>query len=146
MGFLSSLRISASGLTAQRLRMDVISNNMANMETTRTANGGPYLREQVVFSSRNAGAAGQLPSTSSTQSAPAEGVRVAAIVEDQNAVRRVYDPSHPDADVTGYVSYPDINVVTEMTDMISASRAYQANITALNVAKSMAQKALEIFR
>ncbi|MCL5256742.1 MAG: flagellar basal body rod protein FlgC [Chloroflexi bacterium] len=146
MGYLSSLQISASGLTAQRLRMDVISNNLANMETTRTARGGPYLREQVVFSSRaSTGARGILANSLQGPSQQA-GVRAISIVEDQNAVRRVYDPTHPDAGPDGYVTYPDINVVTEMTDMISASRAYEANITALNVAKDMAVKTLDLFR
>lgn len=146
MGYLSSLRISASGLTAQRLRMDVIANNLANMETTRTARGGPYLREQVVFSSRASAGARGILANSLHEPATQDGVRAVSIIEDRDAVRRVYDPTHPDADQDGYVTYPDVNIVTEMTDMISASRAYEANITALNIAKNMAMKALDIFR
>lgn len=142
MGFLSALRISASGLTAQRLRMDVIANNIANIDTTRTPAGGPYLRQRPVFMARGT----QSPVTLGNRPEAVMGVRVAAIVQDPNAVKRVYQPGHPDADNQGYVEFPDINLVTEMTDMLSATRAYEANITVLNAAKSMAMKALELIR
>ncbi len=143
MSFLTALRASASGLTAQRLRMDVISNNLANVNTTRTPQGGPYHRQQVVFSSLLADRVGAARSAALDD---ATGVRVAAVVEDPNAVRIVHNPSHPDADAQGNVQYPDIDVVAEMVDMLSANRAYEANVTALNAAKSMALKALDIGR
>lgn len=145
MGVLDNLRISGSALTAQRLRMDVISNNIANAESTRSADGEPYKRQEVVFT----------PITPSPQSRPRgplsqvaaqEGVRVAAIVRDDAPPRMVFDPAHPDADAEGYVAYPDIDIITEMADMLSATRAYEANISAINAAKSMATKALEIGR
>jgi len=137
MGVFGSLSISASGLTAERLRMDVISQNLANANTTRTESGGPYRRQVPVFvphrieNGRGRGLAGY-------------GVRVAGIVAQPGPGRMVYDPEHPDADERGYVEYPNVNVVTEMVDMISASRAYEANVTALNAVKAMANKALEI--
>jgi flagellar basal-body rod protein FlgC len=138
----SAFRITASALTAQRLRMDVIANNVANAETTRTAEGGPYRRQQVVF------AAGQaVPQPASVSAAPTgQGVRVAAILADDTPGNRVYDPSHPDADKDGFVTYPNVNIVTEMTDMLSATRSYEANVTVFNTLKSMALKALDIGR
>jgi flagellar basal-body rod protein FlgC len=145
MGILTSLEISGSGLTAQRLRMDVIANNIANTETTRTADGQPYKRQQVVFAPIMSAMSSPL-AASGSNSAPEEGVQVAAVVADERPPRMVYDPSHPDANADGYVAYPDIDLVTEMTDMMSATRAYEANVTALNAAKSMAMKALEIGR
>jgi len=137
MSLFHSLDISASGLTAQRLRMDTIANNLANVNTTRTERGGPYRRQMPVFEAREsfAGTFRRLA-----------GVRVARIEEDTDPPRLVYDPGHPDADADGYVRMPNVNVVTEMVDMISASRAYEANIAALNAAKAMAIKALEIGR
>ncbi len=142
MGFLSALRISASGLTAQRLRMDVIANNIANVDTTRTLEGGPYLRQRPIFRAKGP----QSPVLLGSQPEAVMGVQVAAIVQDPNAVKRVYQPDHPDADAQGYVQLPDINLVTEMTDMLSATRAYEANVTVMNAAKSMAMKALELIR
>ena len=149
MGFLSSLRISASALTAQRLRMDVIAANVANVETTRSAKGGPYRRQRVVFvplaqehftpQARSVAGPGlSIPSIG--------GVRVAAIDEDPSPPKVVHDPSHPDADEEGNVAYPNVETITEMTDMLSATRAYEANVTVLNAAKSMAMKALDIGR
>ncbi len=132
-----SFDISASGLTAQRLRMDTIANNLANVNTTRTERGGPYRRQMPVFQARDSFA---------QTVAGLGGVRVIQIAEDTDPPRLVYDPAHPDADVNGYVHMPNVNVVTEMVDMISASRAYEANIAAMNAAKSMAMKALEIGR
>lgn len=137
MSLFGSFDISASGLSAQRLRMDTIANNLANVQTTRTPHGGPYRRQMPVFSAREAfGPHGNRGG----------GVRVLGIVEDDDPPRLVYDPGHPDADDEGYVHMPNVNVVTEMVDMISASRAYEANIAALNAAKGMAMKALEIGR
>lgn len=157
MGLLGVLKIAGSALTAQRLRMDVTAGNIANAEATSTPEGGPYRREQVVFTPirLQTGAAGARPggAFASVLAAPpgqaetvGAGVQVRSIVQDDSPPRLVYDPRHPDADEDGYVAYPDINLVTEMTDMLSASRAYEANVTVVNVAKSMAQRALEIGR
>ncbi len=146
MSIFSSLRISGSGLTAQRLRMDSIANNIANAETTRSIDGQPYKRQEVVFQPIVSPTALPVSDTGAARRPPEEGVQVAAIVQDETPPRMVYDPSHPDADANGYVAYPDIDVITEMTDMISATRAYEANVTAINAAKSMATKALEIAR
>lgn len=144
MGFFRSLDISASGLTAQRLRMDVISENLANISTTRTANGGPYRRRYTVFEQ-----AGSPSFSSALQNAmdsgySGAGVRVSAIQEDQSEFKLVYDPTNPDAGADGYVRMPNVNVETELVDMIGANRAYEANVTAMNALKSMAVKALEI--
>ncbi|HEY3109801.1 MAG TPA: flagellar basal body rod protein FlgC [Chloroflexota bacterium] len=152
MSFFSALRTSASGLTAQRLRMDLISNNIANAETTRTDAGGAYRRQMALFSPKSdrnvpffkllrgdaqpGGAAGS----------SVEGVQTLRIVEDQAPMRMVYDPAHPDANADGYVEYPNVNPITEMTDMLSATRSYEANVTVLNAAKAMAQRALDIGR
>ncbi|HZR99617.1 MAG TPA: flagellar basal body rod protein FlgC [Chloroflexota bacterium] len=144
---LSVLRIAGSGLTAQRLRMDVTASNIANAEATRTADGGPYRRESVVFTPRQATGGFRLLSTNAFgRAATTQGVQVAAIVQDPTPPREVLDPLHPDADAEGYVAYPNVDLVTEMTDMLSASRAYEANVTMINVAKNMAQRALDIGR
>jgi flagellar basal-body rod protein FlgC len=139
------MRISASGLTAQRLRMDVVSSNVANMETTRTPEGGPYKRQRVEFAPILAEQLGG-PSGDPLAASTGQGIRVTSIQRDEEAVRSVYDPSHPQANAEGYVDYPDIDIVTEMTDMLSASRSYEANITVLNASKAMALKALDISR
>lgn len=145
MGIFSSLDISASGLTAQRLRMDTISQNIANVNTTRTENGTPYRRREVIFEERT-----DPESFSSALSSAANklnggnGVRVSNIIEDPTDFKKVYDPGHPDADADGYVSMPNVDVVTEMVNMISATRSYEANVTSINATKSMALKALEI--
>ncbi|HEY8491782.1 MAG TPA: flagellar basal body rod protein FlgC [Dehalococcoidia bacterium] len=147
MGLLGSIKASASGLSAERLRMDTIANNVANMHTTRTPEGGPYRRQMVTFAPRTDGFAFlNLFRRSGRQEVATEGVRVNSIVEDTSPPIRSYQPDHPDADAEGYVLMPNINVVTEMTDMISANRAYEANVTVLNAAKNMAMKALEIAR
>lgn len=145
MGFFSALQSSASALTAQRLRMDTISENIANAYTTRTEEETPYQRKTVVFEARN----GNIPFSNYLSEASQRiinngGVRVAAIVEDQTPFKSVYDPGHPDADENGIVQMPNVDVVTEMVNMISATRAYEANVTAINTTKSMATKALEI--
>lgn len=140
---LKSFAISASGMTAERLRMDTIANNLANAETTRTPEGGPYRRQVPVFSSR-------LAASMTRRSAEGEfrgmGVRVVRIESSDAPPRLVYDPHHPDADENGYVAMPDVNVPREMVDLISASRAYEANVTAFNTAKNMAMRALDIGR
>ncbi len=137
-----SFQISGSALTAEKLRVDTVSSNLANMETTRTLEGGPYRRKTVVFAERLALARrGDMP--------PAfrrNGVHVAAVVEDPNPPRLAYDPEHPDAGEDGYVAYPNIDLAKEMTDLITASRSYEANTTAVNTAKSLYLKALEIGR
>jgi flagellar basal-body rod protein FlgC len=147
MGVLSVLRIAGSALTAQRLRMDVTAGNIANAEATSTPQGGPYRREQVVFAPMKASALvdSARPSPSG-HTAQAGGVQVPAIVQDPSPPKLVYDPDHPDAGPDGYVEFPNVDLVTEMTDMLSASRAYEASVTVINVAKSMAQRALDIGR
>jgi flagellar basal-body rod protein FlgC len=151
MGIFSAMNISSTGLTAQRLRMDVISNNIANANTTRTTDGGPFRRRRVLLRPRN----DQLEFR--TRFLPqalwrgmGEGVRVIKIEEDRAPLRLVYDPTHPDAlktgDKQGYVEYPNVNVVTEMVDMISASRAYEANVAVVQNASQMFMRGLEIGR
>ena len=149
MAFLESLNISASALTATRLRMDTVAENLANINTTRTENGEPYRRRYVVFQQRT-----QQPTRGfsmiynrtmqDTYRAAGAGVRVVAIGEDQREFTLDYNPTHPDADENGYVRMPNVEVVQEMTDMMAAYRAYEANITALNTFKDMALKTLEI--
>ena len=152
MSIFSSMRTSASGLTSQRLRMDVISNNIANAETTRTAEGGAFRRQEVVFAPKSVGqpsffellrSGGKAAEQPGLQT---EGIQTVGIVEDKAPTRKVYDPSHPDAGPDGYVEYPNVNIVTEMTDMLSATRSYEANVTVFNAVKAMAQRALEIGR
>ncbi|RIX51830.1 flagellar basal body rod protein FlgC [Paenibacillus nanensis] len=139
--------ISASALTAQRLRMDVISSNIANAETTRGSfvNGKfePYKRKLVVLEP-TAQSFSSMLSKQMENGGAAKGVRVAKIQEDQSPSKLVYNPTHPDADENGYVNMPNVDVAKEMVDMISASRSYEANVTALNATKSMFVKALEI--
>ncbi len=141
MGIFTSLNISASALQAQRTRLDTISSNMANAETTRTPEGGPYKRKMVVFESQQMSFAEHLSSRSNKA---INGVRVSRIAVDQREPKLVYDPQHPDADDRGYVAMPDIDILKETTDMMMATRAYEANITTIKSAKRMALKALEI--
>jgi len=146
-GIFAPFSITASALTAEKLRMDVISNNIANANTTRTVEGGPYIRQRVVFAPRLDAAPAFAPLLATmTPDGMAAGVRVTSIQKDPSASRMVYDPGHPDANAEGFVAYPNVNVVNEMVDMISASRAYEANVTVFNSTKSMALKALEIGR
>ncbi len=145
MGYFGALDIGASALTAQRLRMDTISQNIANATTTRTEDGTPYRRRLVVFEETSQGIPfSQYLSASSRDRYLAKGVKVSRIVEDTSPLKRVYDPGHPDADNEGYVEMPNVDVVTEMVNMISATRAYEANVTTINTTKSLAMKALEI--
>jgi flagellar basal-body rod protein FlgC len=181
----NSIEISASGLSAERLRMDVTANNIANVETTRTPDGGPYRRQMVVFEPRGGEAAPfQLPTAlqgfladasgaddssdaGSGQAAgfgsdavpgfgagpnldlggnfsQGQGVRVVGVVSDPSPPRMVYEPGHPDADANGYVAMPNVSTVNEMVDMMSAQRAYEANVAAIDSAKSMFQQAISI--
>lgn len=146
MGFLNSINVSASGLTAEKLRMDVISKNIANANTTRTANGTPYRRQVVVFDGEGSNVPFSQYLNDASKSMIGGGVKVKGIVEDKTPFKLVYEPGHPDADEKGYVKMPNVDVMTEMVNMITASRAYEANVTALNTAKSIAMKALEIGR
>lgn len=143
MSAFGAMDISASGMTAQRLRTDIISQNIANVSTTRDENGQPYKRRTVVFEEKPSNSFNDYLSVAS--SSIGNGVKVSAIVEDNTTpMTMVYDPSHPDADEDGYVYYPNVNTVTEMTNMIDASRAYEANITAFNATKAMTTQALQI--
>jgi len=144
MGYFSSLNIGATGLTAQRLRMDTISQNIANANTTRTENGTPYRRKVVVFEEKSSNTPFSEYLNQSSKQIVSGGVRVARIIEDNTPFKRVYDPGHPDADEDGYVEMPNVDVLTEMINMISATRSYEANVTSINTTKSMAMKALEI--
>jgi len=145
MDIFSSMRVSASGLDAQTKRMNTISSNLANSETTRTAEGGPYRRKDPIFAATaDRESFGEILQGKLDENV--QGVLVEEIVEDTRPPRMVYNPSHPDANGEGYVAMPNVNPVEEMANMISAQRSYEANISALNSAKSMAQKALEIGR
>jgi flagellar basal-body rod protein FlgC len=143
MSFFGGLEISASGLTAERLRMDVTAENLANAQTTRGANGQPYRRKEVVLQETPGSFGATLSRAMKTDGG---GVQVAGIVEDQTPLKRIYDPGHPDADAQGYVSMPNVDTVTEMVDLIGASRAYEANVTAMQAAKQMFSRTLEILR
>jgi flagellar basal-body rod protein FlgC len=150
MGLFDAINASGSALTAERLRMDVTAENLANAQTTRGADGQPYRRKEVVLNQRgDAGSFGSMLNTAmgSRGGEPAaRGVEVGGIVEDQSGPRLVYDPGHPDANGQGYVEMPNVNPVTEMVDLISASRGYEANVTAIQTAKSMFTKTLDILR
>mgnify|MGYP003300416848 CR=1 FL=1 len=145
MGMFDAFNINASGLTAQRYRMDIISENVANANTTRTEDGTPYRRKVVTFAEKNEGVSfGNVFKTASDRYT-GSGVKVDAVYEDTwTEMNKVYDPSHPDADENGYVYYPNVNIVTEMTNLIDASRAYEANATAFTASKGMAQQGLNI--
>lgn len=142
MGFLGGMDISASGLTAQRLRMDVISENIANIDTTRTQNGTPYQRKYVVLQEQPGNFSDLMNGLSKDESG--RGVKVTEIGADTARGELVYDPTHPDADADGYVQMPNVDITQEMVDMISAYRSYEANVTAFNAYKDMAVKTLEI--
>jgi flagellar basal-body rod protein FlgC len=134
-GLFDALNVSASGMSAERLRMDVIASNLANANTTRGPNGLPYQRQEVILQERSASFGEVLG-----------GVMVAGIVDDPTPPRRVYDPGHPDADAQGYVTMPNVNPVTEMVDLITSSRGYEANVTAMNAAKQMFTKTFDVLR
>ena len=130
----SNLRISASGLDAERLRMDTIASNISNVNTTGGKNGKPYVRKIAVFQQNLNGALGM------------DGVKAVGIVDDKSPLRKVYDPSNPAANKDGYVTMPNVNVLNEMADLIASSRSYEANVDTLNAGKQMFMKALEIGR
>lgn len=142
MSVFGAMDVSATGMTAQQVRTDIISQNIANVNTTRDANGKAYKRKTVVFEEKSYPTFDE--SLSFATGHTGKGVKVTQIVEDPSEGRMVYDPSHPDADKNGYVTYPNVNTVTEMTNLIDATRAYEANVTVLNSTKGMALKALEI--
>jgi flagellar basal-body rod protein FlgC len=149
-GLFGALSISGSGMTAERMRMDVVSENLANANTTRGVNGQPYQRKEVVLQSASPSFSqvlGGYQGASLQGGSPAgAGVQVSGIVADPAPPRRVYDPGNPDADAQGYVSMPNVNPVTEMVDLISASRAYEANVTAMTTAKQMFTKTFDLLR
>jgi flagellar basal-body rod protein FlgC len=145
-----ALNVSASGLTAERLRMNVVAENLANAQTTRGANGDPYRRKEVILQEVPEGGFGASLASAMGAGSPAGGrpggVQVAAIAEDQTNFKTVYDPGHPDADAQGYVRMPNVDTVSEMVDLISAQRSYDANVTAMQAAKQMFTKTLEMLR
>ena len=149
MSMFGGIDAAASGLTAERLRMDVISNNIANVNSTRTVDGGPFKRKYVIFQPREAeknsfSAMLEGAMNKGGKNSAGDGVRAIGIGTDDSMGKLVYDPGHPDANADGYVELPNVDIVTEMVDMITASRAYEANVTTINAAKSMAQQALNI--
>jgi len=142
MNLFGMLEVSGSALSAERWRAEVVSANMANAETTRTPQGGPYRRQLLVFRARPVP---RFPTLlAALHSARAEGVQVDRVVPDASPLPRRYEPGHPDADSSGYVTYPNVNPVMEMTDLLSAVRAYQLNAAAVQAAKSMIEQALQI--
>ena len=148
MSIFSSFGVNASGMTAQRYRMDIISQNVANANTTRTEDGTPYRRKVVTFREKtmNPTEFGTIFRKSRGMDV-GDGVKVSGVYEDKKEdMKLVYDPSHPDADEYGYVTYPNVNIVTEMTNMIDSTRAYEANATAFNASKTIAMKGLDIGR
>jgi flagellar basal-body rod protein FlgC len=148
MGFYTSIEVSATGLSAERLAMDTIANNIANVNTTRTAEGGPFKRQLVVYAQKNepTPASANALDDANDPARSRAGVDVVGVVQDQGPDRLVYDPTHPDADVNGYVHMPNIDVVKEMVDMMAASRAYQANVTAIEEARAMGNSTLQILK
>jgi len=143
MDIFTTLKIGASALQAQRIRLNTISSNLANAETTSTPEGGPYKKKSVYFESTPLPFSGHLENSMGSK---IQGVKVTKILEDKTPPQRVYNPSHPDASPDGYVEMPNISVLKEMTDMMSATRSYEANTTTIKSAKRMALKALEIGR
>lgn len=146
MGMFDAFNVSASGLTAQRYRMDVIAQNVANANTTRTEDGTPYVRKVVTFEEKDGNAGGFSNIFGrAVNRYQANGVKVSGTYEDTTTEgNKVYDPAHPDADENGYVTYPNVNIITEMTNLIDASRSYEANATAFDATKSMALKGLQM--
>ena len=143
MSFFNSMNVSASGLTAQRLRMDIISQNIANVNTTKTKSGGPYRRKVLLFEEQKSNSFDSMLNKSISDYS-ASGVKVSKIMDDTSPLKKVYDPENPEAGEDGYVLMPNVNTVEEMVNMISANRSYEANVTAMSAAKSMAIKSLEI--
>jgi len=146
MNFFKSINTSATGLTAERLRMDIISKNIANVNTTRTSSGMPYRRQVPIFKEKEGKSFTDFLNGAKNNYSLGNGVEVIDIKEDKSPFKKVYNPGHPEANEKGYVLMPNVDIVTEMINLISASRAYEANVTALNTSKGMAMKALEIGR
>jgi flagellar basal-body rod protein FlgC len=143
MGMFNAMRTSTSGLSAERLRMDTISSNIANSKTTRTENGGPYRRKIAVFQENLDDELGKI---SDPLEFNGKGIKAVGIVEDKSPFPMVYDPAHPDARDDGYVEMPNVDYINEFVDLIASQRAFEANVTAINIEKSMYMKALEIGR
>ena len=143
MDLFTTFKVASSALQAQRTRLNTISSNLANVETTSTPEGGPYKKKSVYFEATNIPFKDHLQSSINRE---AQGVKVARIIEDTEPPQKVYNPSHPDAGDDGYVEMPNISVLKEMVDMMSATRSYEANTTTIKSAKRMALKALEIGR
>ncbi|MEY8291438.1 flagellar basal body rod protein FlgC [Carnobacteriaceae bacterium 52-44] len=141
MGIFDSMQINTSGLNLERLKLDVISSNIANVNTTRTPDGGPYLKKEVTFEESFKRQESYLTGEISNKSF---GVRSTGIEENEENTKLVYEPGHPDADANGYVTYPNVDMADEMIDMITTLRAYDANVTAMNASKAMLNKALQI--
>ena len=146
MSLMNSLSISASGMDAQRARLQALAENLANAETTRTPGGGPYLRKDVVFESSTLAGGSFQDHFAAALDAPQLGVAVSEVREDPQAVEMRYQPGHPDADAKGYVAYPSIQPAEEMVNLQGAARAYEANIAAMTVTKDMVRRSLELFR
>lgn len=149
MGMFDALNVSASGMTAERTRMDVVANNLANAQTTRGPDGQPFRRQEVTLQAESSSFASVLSSEVGARartSGKPQGVRVVEVAEDPTPNRRVYDPGHPDADADGYISLPNVNPVTEMVDLIASSRSYEANVNAMQTAKQMFSKGLDLIR
>jgi len=144
MSLLSALSISASGMSAQRQRTELLVENLANSDTTRTPEGGPYRRKDAVFTSDPAAA--DFSSMFESEMGSGTGVRVSQVVTDQRAPERRYLPGHPDADKDGYVAYPRMNPAEDMVDLLGASRGYQANVSAVSAVKDMIQRSLDLFK
>ncbi len=144
MGYFTSLDVSASGMTAQRMRMDLISQNIANANTTKTQDGTPYRRQTLVLGTNESIGFSKYLSSSSKSALGDGKVKVQGIKEDMSELKRVYEPDNPEADEDGYVTMPNVDIVTEMVDMISASRSYEANVTASTASKNMATQAISI--
>ena len=146
MGFLDALRASASGLSAQRIRMKLIASNLANMHTTRTPEGGPYQRREPVFAAESPSGASFHDVLKTEQEGGVVEVRTVEVVKDGRDPIRKYSPDHPDADEQGFIDLPNISVTEEMVNLVSASRSYEANVAAVRATKNMVMKALEIGR
>jgi flagellar basal-body rod protein FlgC len=145
MDMMAGLQVSFSALNAQRTRMNVIASNLANAQSTRTPEGGPYKRQEVIFAAQPQRSAFEEVLNDRLQDG-VNAVHILDIVSDPNGTRLEYEPDHPDANAQGYVAYPNVNVMREMVDLISATRAYEANVTAINASKDMALRALQIGR
>lgn len=144
MGIFTGMNVAATGLTAQQLRLDTIAENMANSNTTRTKDGTPYRRKMVVMAAQGSLSGFDRILFNKLNTYQPSGVKIAGIVQDPSDYKLAYDPDHPDADENGYVEYPNVDIFTEMTNMIDASRAYEANITSLNASKAMISKGLSL--